>query len=395
MRVTTDGTVAQNTADLTDVVFTDYGPALVPFNPSTDVDDANDEIDITAHGFVDGDPVYYVASDHITGTVGTAITGLTSGGLYYVEEVTANSISLHRTRASALLGASGNTIAISTGSNENHQICSAHAAFYNSTGGDVIINVTGGNGPSVRNSSGSTTTVNVSVPIEINGVTEGAQCYMEADGVTGPLGAGIEVFNQAANSAGEATGSFTGTTPQGVTIRVRSSGTVAAAVSSDGGVLTTETDDARDGTGMGDVPLCPGGAVDDGIYVGGLTQFARANFIIGTQGVGAYTLTWEYWNGAWTALTVVDGTDNFKNPSGAVTFTAPGDWVTTSVNSLTYYWIRALGDAGAQTTPPLGDTISISGGNVTKYLPFETSGEIASGTGLTVTAVWLEDTIAN
>ena len=61
------------------------------------VDDTNDELDITAHGFVDGDEVRLA-------TYGTIPAGLSLTTLYYAKAVSANAISLHPTRADALAG---------------------------------------------------------------------------------------------------------------------------------------------------------------------------------------------------------------------------------------------------------------------------------------------------
>jgi hypothetical protein len=250
-----------------------------------------------------------------------------------------------------------------------------------------------------------TFTIVASVPLEVNGVSEGAQCYMEADGVTGPLPVGTLIMNEAADSAGVAGTTFGGTTPQGVVVRARGSGTVGGVVSVDNGAgtETNQTTEARDRGTTNDVGLMPGGGTTDIIYIGAIDEFERVNIDIGTAGTGAYTLTWEYWNGAWVSLSVVDATGDFKNVgSNRVTFTAPGDWTTTSVTTDVpagtvgpFYFIRARGDAGGITIEPLGNHISVAEGNTVKYLPFQTTGEIATGTGLTVTAVWLPDTIAS
>lgn len=55
------------------------------------------------------------------------------------------------------------------------------------------------------------------------------------------------------------------------------------------------------------------------------------------------TMVWEYWNGsAWVSLTVQDNTDQFKNTGvNSVQWTIPAAWATTSVNSITGYWVRA------------------------------------------------------
>jgi len=163
--VTTGGTLAERTAALLNVDFTSYfandedNTGGWSFNASTDVDDSNDEIDITSHGFSTGDPVYY--SDE----GGTQIVGLVDQNLYYVRAVTANSLSMHLSARAA--NDNANKIAITTGSNETHKIYSANAAFFNNSGVDLILNITGGGSPTVRNSAGSTTTVNNTVTLTV------------------------------------------------------------------------------------------------------------------------------------------------------------------------------------------------------------------------------------
>jgi hypothetical protein len=140
---------------------------------------------------------------------------------------------------------------------------------------------------------------------------------------------------------------------------------------------------------------------DDAFYVGMLTQYSDLTFTVsaGQGRAGTWTVTWEYWNGSiWTALSnVVDGTDSFANTGcPMVTWDIPGDWDTTTVSAAgetttALYFVRAhittFSSAGA------GPTASKINGNPTKYLPFDGSGSIES-TGLTVPAVWVEDTIA-
>ncbi len=249
-----------------------------------------------------------------------------------------------------------------------------------------------------------TVTITASVPIEVNGVTEGAQTYMEADGITGPLAAGTQIMNVAADSTGAGTSTFSGTVPQGTVVKARSSGTVGGVVSDEDGVaVTDQTTEARDRSTTDDIELMPGGATADIIYIGALDKFERVNFDIETIGVGAYTLTWEYSQGGdtWAALTVADGTGDFKNAGcSRVTFTAPGDWATDTVTSDSggvgpFFFIRARGDGGGQSTAPLGNTISVAEGETIKYLPFDTTGTIEAGIGLTITAVWIPDVIAS
>ncbi len=249
-----------------------------------------------------------------------------------------------------------------------------------------------------------TLTIIASVSLEVNGVTEGAQCYMEADGVTGPLSAGTLIMNVAADSNGVAGSSFSGVVPQGVIVKARSSGTVGGVVSDEDAVaVLDQTAAARDRESISDIFMMPGGGTADILYIGATDQFERVNFDIEVGGAGAYTLIWEYWDtDTWEPLTVVDTSDDFKNAGcSKITFTAPGDWdnnhtVTTDGDPVgPFYFIRARGDGASQTTAPLGNTISVAEGNTVKYLPFESTGTIVAGTGLTITAVWLPDSIAS
>lgn len=135
---------------------------------------------------------------------------------------------------------------------------------------------------------------------------------------------------------------------------------VSAAIADDGGVYTDETTDANSAA-ANDVQLLPvAPAENDAFYVGYSHVFTEVRFNIGTVATDG-ALTFEYWNGtAWTALTVTDLTDNFKNSgSNSVTFTAPRDWATTTVNSQgPFYYIRArVSTAG--TSQALGTQLFI------------------------------------
>jgi hypothetical protein len=146
--------------------------------------------------------------------------------------------------------------------------------------------------------------------------------------------------------------------------------------------------------------------IDDYLYVGAIDEFERVNFDVGIAGTGTYLLGWEYYNGAtWVAIpTPSDTTNSFRNVgNGKLTFTAPGNWATTTIafdtpsagSIVDMYWIRASVFANTMTIQPFGNTISVAGGNTVKYLPFQTTGIIEPSTGLTVTAVWLPDVIAS
>lgn len=83
----------------------------------------------------------------------------------------------------------------------------------------------------------------------------------------------------------------------------------------------------------------------DYLYIGHASQFSGVKFEFQTRGSG-YVLEFEYWNGSsWADLTssgnyLVDDTSNFES-DGLLSFTAPVDWATATVNSVaSKYWIR-------------------------------------------------------
>ncbi len=195
-----------------------------------------------------------------------------------------------------------------------------------------------------------------------------------------------------ANSSGVVTGSFSGTTPQAVIVRARNGGIVNAAIQEEDGVGFTDfTNAAREDAGTDDVDFLPATiSVNDAFYIGGLAKFAEALINV-TQAGDTYVGTWEYFNGSWVALTNTDGTNSFFTTGyNKVEFTAPSDWVTTTINSQgPFFYIRFRVTTGGGSQPQ-GERITLN--ETTKYLPFEGSTTIESGTGATTTAVWIVDT---
>lgn len=123
-----------------------------------------------------------------------------------------------------------------------------------------------------------------------------------------------------------------------------------------GPTYVDETADANEAT-ANDWTIFPAGAAADYATIGYRQKFKKFVMNVGTAGTGTYTVSWQYWNGAWTALTgVSDGTTSFKTSgTNNVTFTVPTDWVATSINgSASLYYIRALKDTGTVTLAPLG-----------------------------------------
>jgi hypothetical protein len=274
-------------------------------------------------------------------------------------------------------------------------------AIYNNTAGAVEIAVSeNGTSPSYRDGTSASTTITNAVTVRIEGVTEGASCKVIANETVGTITAGDIIFEQLANSSGVAeltTFNYEGAfDPSGldVIVRARASGNANATIADDNGSYTDETLNANNATGN-DMNLLPATPVvnEDRYIIGDTEQFNGIKFDVSTAGTGGFTITWQYWNGAWTNLSgVVDGTSSFSNAGeNKVTWTMPGDWVTSTINSQgPFYYIRAAYTAGTVTITPLARRCTL---NITRYLPFYQE-RIIESTGLTVVASWVENTIA-
>lgn len=395
IEIQTDGTVGQNTTTLSNTTFTGYfasdgdNTGGWEFNSASDVDPTNDDITITSHGFSTGDPVYY--SDE----GGIAVGGLTDQELYYLRSLDANTVAVYLTREAAETDTNRIQLTVSLG---NHKFYSANAAIFNNTGGDVTINVSGGDSPTVRNSAGSTTTVQNTVTIRVEGLTEGSACKCIANETAGSLTQGDTIFQKLADSNGvaEETGfNYEAGFGSGldVIIRAANQGFANAAIADDGGVFTDETENANSTT-TDDMTILPASpAVNDAYYFGHNEEFSQLKLELSQDGVGTWTIVWEYWNGSsWAALSgVTDGTSGFTT-DGIVSWTIPGDWDDTTINSQgPFRYVRArLSAFTSLTTQPLGRKCTL---DVTRYLPFSQN-RVVTSAGLTVFATWTEDIIS-
>lgn len=89
-------------------------------------------------------------------------------------------------------------------------------------------------------------------------------------------------------------------------------------------------------------------SVNDVIYFGsrssvsGFGPFNSIVFDIGTAASPAITMSIEYWNGAWTAIPVIiDRTNGFSLTGVRIVYwQAPDDWLTSSTNGVSGYWVR-------------------------------------------------------
>lgn len=136
---------------------------------------------------------------------------------------------------------------------------------------------------------------------------------------------------------------------------------VDAAIQDDNGSYIDDTTDANNAT-TNDVDMFPTTpvATEDSFIIGGVDKFTTIVCDIGTAGSGTSpSITWQYWNGAWTNLSgVTDNTSSFTS-SGVnnVTFTIPSDWIPSTINSQgPFFYVRANLNSGDYSTQiPIGD----------------------------------------
>jgi hypothetical protein len=97
----------------------------------------------------------------------------------------------------------------------------------------------------------------------------------------------------------------------------------------------------------------------DKFYLGFDAKAAGVRIDIATAATVMGALTWEYWNGvAWTTLSVSDGTTGLT-VDGNVTWTAPADWATTTVDGVLSLYVR-FGCASGPTVAPTANFIVVN-----------------------------------
>jgi len=277
------------------------------------------------------------------------------------------------------------------------------AAVYISANVAVTLNIqNNGDTPTVRH-SGTAPTINNAVTVAVDGVAEGTACKVIANETAGTITAGDVIFELLADSTGTAQitdFNYEGAFGAGldVLIRARNQGFPTAAVADDGGVQTDETTNANSPS-TNDMTLTPTTpVVGDAYYFGHNEEFSQLKVWVTTAGA-QQTITWEYWNGAWVALSgVTDGTSSFTTTGdNIVSWTAPGDWADTTVNSQgPFKYVRARVSAiGGAPTGALGRQCQL---DVTRYLPIPPSGNLVrtiTSAGLTATLAQAVDSISD
>ena len=262
----------------------------------------------------------------------------------------------------------------------------------NSSGGSVTINALGDT--SITTNTGPNITINNAVTATVGGTSEGAAVKVIAEETVGSVTLGDVLMEKLSDSNGEASFTHNYEGDLDVTVRCRASGLPTAAIADDNGSYTDETTAANQQT-VDDMNLLPTTPVvnQDGYLFGHAEEFNQLKINISTVGVGGGTITWQYWNGAWTNLSgVSDGTQSFsQSGTNYVSWTMPSDWATTTINSQgPYKFVRARFTAGSFSTAPKGKKCSL---DVNRYLPFVQTFTITS-TGLNAIVTWIRDTIA-
>ena len=198
----------------------------ISFDTETDVTGgATDTVTYTGHGISTGEAVFYNDEG------GTETIGLTDGDMYFVRAVDADTLAFYLTERAANDDANRIDLTASGGgSGETHKIYSANAAVFNNTGGSLNLNIgTPGDGPSVRNGIGASTTVNntvtVSILVQDSDLTpiENAQTWV-AEG-TDFENPGTVLSNADTNASGISSFSYDYSTDQAIQVKVRKSST--------------------------------------------------------------------------------------------------------------------------------------------------------------------------
>ncbi len=348
-------------------------------------------------------PGVLVAVD-IQGVTAQSI-GLTNNQMYYVRNVSANTIALYLNKGDAI-NDNARIALTASGSSQTHKFYGANAAIWNDSGGAVTLNVLGGTSPSIRNTAGSTTTVNNSVTVTVTGVTEGAAIVVQAKESAGTVTNGDVLGSGFADSTGTFSFSLNFEAAFGagldVEVRARDSGIIRSLLSYDdsAGTYTDYTDEAHSAVGSGDVPILQtDGDLFDHMYFASHEPFYGIKFDVVTAWVGSYAPTVYFWDGlAWSAISAVnyiqnDSLEDLGPRYLRWTEASTSGWAQHSINGVgPYYWIRFQRSGfSSLTTRAVCRKLSI---DKTKYLPFTQRNTITSS-GLTVTASWIEDDIVS
>jgi len=129
-------------------------------------------------------------------------------------------------------------------------------------------------------------------------------------------------------------------------------------------VQTDHTAEAREAT-INDLNLNPmSDVVLDKVYIGSNYPFWQAQVLVSTVGVGNWTNTWYYWNGAWVPVVgEIDGSNEWQFGAGLslIHHTPQGDWVPSVIQGMNLYWLMSRTDNWvSRVTKPLGAQIWVA-----------------------------------
>jgi len=129
-------------------------------------------------------------------------------------------------------------------------------------------------------------------------------------------------------------------------------------------VQTDHTAEAREAT-ANDLNLNPmSDTVLDKVYIGSNYPFWQAQVLVGTTGVGNWTNSWYYWNGAWVPVVgEIDGSNEWQLGTGLalIHHTPQGDWVPSVIQGMNLYWLMSRTDNFvSRVAKPLGSQIWVA-----------------------------------
>ena len=369
------------------------------FNAGAAVDKGGGKVGIpdTAHGFADGQSILIAGTTNYNGTFTVDATS------------SANEIVITATFVSETFAITDSAVPNTTYNLRNISFTGLTDSVYlefpatSTVTLNLLEGTTAMSAPDVNNVNSSTLVINNSVQLEVSGVTEGTAIKVVANETVGSITKGDVLLTGFADSNGALVGgtiNYEGAfDPSGldVIVRARNQGIAVAAIAEDGGAFVDETTEASSQT-TADMTLLPTVPVANDAYnFGHDTQFTKLRLDISTALAfsGQPTIVWEYWNGAWVALSgVVDGTSGFETAGdNIVSWTLPGDWATTTINAQgPLFYVRArLSVLGTITTVPVGSRVTL---NTQRYLPYAAERIIVAVTGLADIAAWTEDNIS-
>lgn len=126
-------------------------------------------------------------------------------------------------------------------------------------------------------------------------------------------------------------------------------------------------------SGAGSQDLFASTAVNNAVFFGFTDRFPAIEFLLaGIINLGGGSIEFQYWNGAWNTISIMETNSTSKTSNANVAFedlSVPGsttrirhadnsDWVSTTLNGQNKYWIKCI-ITGVITASPIVDRIAI------------------------------------